>query len=212
MKLKTLVGFFFLAAALHPSWAQVTVNDGRGAEFSYHPDGESPVIRMDLDVGIRTQSQPTPFLRIFGDGLLLVHYPAYRQNAGNYRLQLGEDELRALLVSLSQKGLMTFEAPAVKDRKIAADRAERDRAVAEGRQVELTYRSDDTLTIIDLALDSYKPTGETTATPNFRKRISWYAVVWDARRYPDIEPLQDLAAAVAELLALASRTDLEKSD
>ena len=182
--------------------AQTRGSDSLGAEFGYQPTSE-PIIVMDVDVGIRTPEPTTPLLRIFGDGLVLVHIPPYRQNAGDFKLRLSGETLQALVASLSEKGLMSFDASAVKADKAAFDRAVRERAAAEGKPLVLTYRSDDMLTIVDISLDSYKPAGGTEVRP-FQKRVAWYGVAWDARNYPDLSSLQDLAAGVAQLSALVA--------
>jgi len=45
---------------------------------------------------------------------------------------------------------------------------------------------------------------------NVRQAIAWPALRYDAQRYPSVEAIQNLAAAVEELQALTEREDLVK--
>lgn len=56
---------------------------------------------------------PIPLIRVFGDGRVLIHYPAYTPKARDYELQLQPQELENLLRSLLGQGLATFDADAV---------------------------------------------------------------------------------------------------
>ncbi len=56
---------------------------------------------------------PIPLIRVFGDGRVLIHYPAYTPKARVYELQLQPQELEDLLRSLLGQGLATFDADAV---------------------------------------------------------------------------------------------------
>ena len=144
----------------------------------------------------------TPLLRIYGDGRALVHFPDSSARAGDYVIQLTNAEMAALLESLSQKGVMTFEPDAIKREIGNALRAR------SGPQAGAVV-NDDVTTHIELALERYRP-ADSSQTPmiDFRRTVSWYALAADARQYPEVESLQALAAAERELLNLAMRDDL----
>ena len=49
-------------------------------------------------------------MQIYGDGRVHLHYPVYMQRSGDYELELGNLELRQLLLSLAETGAMDFDA------------------------------------------------------------------------------------------------------
>ncbi|MCZ6623325.1 MAG: hypothetical protein O7B35_03670, partial [Deltaproteobacteria bacterium] len=71
--------------------------------------------------------------------------------------------------------------------------------------------ADASTTVIEVRLDRYQPAGEAgQEILNVDKKITWYGLRSDARRYPNIEAIQNLAAAQKELQAVMQRQDLEK--
>ena len=83
--------------------------------FEYAEEPNSLVIQMSRDVGILDED-PTPLLRVYGDGLVRIHFPVYMTRAGDYTLQLDPSELQDLVGSFVDGGLMDFspEAPRVR--------------------------------------------------------------------------------------------------
>jgi hypothetical protein len=147
------------------------------------------------------EPDPTPLLRIYGDGRVRVHYPVYMAKAGDYELWLSAGELRGIVLGLAADGIMDFDPVAAKDEWRGAKEAERGRG-------EAYHVSDVTETAIEVRLQFYRPAGATALIPNLQKRVRWPNVHTDARRYPDLAPVRAVAAAEARLQALLKRRDL----
>lgn len=144
-----------------------------------------------------------PTLTVYGDGRMIAHYPRYMKRAGDYERHLTASELDALLASLAAKGVLEFDPPTVRSAARASRAAAHARARAANAPVELFEVSDASTTVIEVAVQRYRP-----ATPGAReagplaKRVAWTGLRTDAQRHPDIPALRDLAAAAQELRTL----------
>ena len=70
---------------------------------------DEPVIEYNLVHGMLAQPDPVPLLRVYGDGRVHVHFPAYMKRAGDYELLLNQVELDELLRQLDDNGIMSFD-------------------------------------------------------------------------------------------------------
>ena len=93
--------------------------------FQYSETAAEPVIEYNLVHHMLAEPDPEPLLRIYGNGRVHVHYPAYMTRAGNYELQLSQPELRTLLRALATDGIIDFDP--------AATRYQRQQLVAQQR-------------------------------------------------------------------------------
>lgn len=172
--------------------------------FEYAEEPDVLIIQMSQNVGIENEDQ-TPLLRIYGDGLVRIHFPVYMKRAGNYTLQLTQRELQSLVESFVTSGLIEFspEATRAQMRGLAAE----SRAQAPTRQPrQLSTRSDETLVSIEINLNRYVP-AVGRARNDVTTRISWAGAQGDAADFASLDPLQALAAAERRLLALTERDD-----
>ncbi len=176
------------------------------ADFGYARDRRVPVVSFTEILGEIGDPDRGPSLKIYGDGYVVVHYPRYMKRAGDYALQLGPLEMENLVRSLVDKNILEFDAAAVRQRKREAE------TFAQGGiQTPLFTILDASTTLIEVRLDRYRPAGyNTQEVRDVHKRITWYSLRSDAERHPQIEAIQNLAAAERELLALMQRQDLEK--
>jgi len=204
------------------------------ATLSLAQTGSAPSVIWDSDpdtllVSYRdvwaelANQDPTPLIRIFGDGRVLVHYPVYTPKAGEYELRLGPQELESLLTSMAAKGLATVDLQAAQGLKSSEEQllrsAARDAARSEellgvpvrDRTPELFMVADDSTTVFELHLTGYRPAGNSlAASATVDRSLSWRGLGTDAERYPDIEPIQQLRAAELELRTLLERADLRR--
>jgi hypothetical protein len=180
-----------------------------GASFDYARDPNAVVVQYSRIPEQLQQEHQTPHLRIYGDGLVLVHYPEGMKKAGDYRLQLTPQEMDQLVGSLVADGVAEFDA---NQARRAKKEARRQRRASTG--IEMLVADDDTSSI-ELNLAAYRPALSNTAeqlqvpiTP-IQQRIVWRGLRTDARHYPHIDSINRLAAAEQRLLALTRRDDLE---
>lgn len=179
-----------------------------GTKGSFHLPTETPqevqepVLELSYEGGLIKNPDPTPFVRVFPNGRVLIHYPAYMKQAGDYELHLTEEELRELLDSFADREVLTLENESLQvmsaQARVEAGPRERadDHGVAtvvkiraesftpEGEEEALLLDVDRTLRIEDM------PPEELTADPRFRA-------------------LREVTTGVQKLEALAERPDVE---
>jgi hypothetical protein len=173
------------------------------AWFDYARDEDTIVIQLRRDIAMIDEPDPIPLLRVYGNGWVQVHFPKYMKRAGDYGLQLTEAEMTALLSSLAAKGLIHFDQQETHQLRL--------RAMQQQGTPTRVHRSDEDVTFIEIRLDSYQPADASMPIQhNVRQTIAWSALRSDAQRYPSVEAIQNLAAAVEELEALTEREDLVK--
>ena len=172
--------------------------------YEYAEEPDALVIQFSQDVGV-LDPDPTPLLRIYGDGLVRIHFPVYMKRAWDYTLQLAPNELRDLVGSLVEGGLIDFspEATRAEMRGVAAARRAQ---AAPGQPGQLTTRSDEVTVSIEVRLRRYVP-AVGAARSDVTTRIDWTGAQGDAADFSTLRPLQALAAAERRLLALADRED-----
>jgi len=143
----------------------------------------------------------TPLMQIYGDGRVHVHYPVYMQRAGDYELQLGNLELRQLLLSLAETGALDLDIQELGElhqlqKELLA------------QQNLLIYISDSTEMVINVHLEFYKPPGTSAQIDNFQKSVRWSNVAQEAQLFPELIELQGLAEAERQLQAILERVNL----
>ena len=70
---------------------------------------EEPLVELSYTGGMIANPDPTPFVRVYPGGRVVVHYPAYTKMAGDYSLHLEDEELQALLASFSNEEVLTIQ-------------------------------------------------------------------------------------------------------
>jgi hypothetical protein len=175
--------------------------------IDYPRDRDTVVVSLMEVLGEIKDQDPGPSVRVHGDGYVIVHYPRYMKRAGDYGLQLSPQEMEGLVRSLiDHKKILEFD-------ETAARQSKRDAATAlrEGSQSNLFSVLDDSTTVIELRMDRYRPaSGNGQEILNVDRKISWYGLRSDARQYPNIEAIQNLAAVRQELVSIMERRDLKR--
>jgi len=189
--------------------ASATANDGAYVEYS---DDPATLLISFREVFPEFADQdPTPLVRIYGDGRVVVFHPAYMKQAGQYEMTLSRDELEDLVLQLTPV-LVNFDPKDVKQQKKALD--DLLLASASGWD-EITYfqDSDAEISVFRVNVDAYLPAGTSdkqVIAADLER--SWRGLRFDARDYAGIEPIQALMRAEDTLRALASRKELVRVD
>ena len=150
------------------------------------------------------EPDPEPLLRIYGNGRVHVHYPAYMTRAGNYELQLSQPELRTLLRALATDGIIDFDPAATRYQRQQFDAQQR---AATGT---LFYISDSSDTVIGIRLNEYQKGPGTARVLNLKKRFIWPDLKQDARRFPRLREITNANKATQRLDTLLQSADLVK--
>jgi len=171
--------------------------------IQYSTDAAEPIIEYTLVHHMLADQDPEPLLRIYGNGRVHAHFPAYMKKAGDYEYRLSRSELNALLRSLSQDGVIDFDHAVVKaERKHLQDQQH-----AAG---ELHYISDTTETIIDIRLDEYRRHPGTRHIRNLHKRFSWNNLEQDKQRFPQSNAIKGAAAGANRIHTLLDRPGMQR--
>ena len=181
------------------------------AKFGYKKDGKTVVVQMSYTGGMIANPDTTPFLRVYGDGTVLVHRPKYHKAGGDYAFKLTDQELTALLTSMADNGVLAFNAQEVQRLKKEDLKRRQDAARKAGGAMMLSRVMDAATTVVEVKLDSYTPAGKPgEKLSNVNKKVSWYAIRHDAQQFPTIKPIQGLSTAVGKLQALCRSDKLKK--
>lgn len=171
---------------------------------AYDRSGNTVVLRYQEHVGALAADEPGPSVEVYGDGRVVVRYPAYMKQAGVYTTQIAPEDVAALVDEAVGAGIVGFDRAAT---AAAVQQAETARSAAQkrsGKPVILSDVSDPPTTVI-----------EATLLPEPGKRSSkvvasarWNGLARDAERYPEIGTLRELANVEKQLRGLMQRSDL----
>jgi len=199
MKAKVIATLMLFAASVW-SPAQQSAPD-----FAFPADPNYLLLSFTYIHSMLGDPDPTPLMRIYGDGRVHVHYPVYMQRSGDYELELGNLELRQLLLSLAETGAMSFDAQDVGQlRSLEVERLE--------QQNIMVHISDPTEMVIEVHFEWYKPPGTSIQYDNFQKSIRWGNVAQEATLFPQVLELQGLAEAERQLQSILERDDLRRME
>jgi len=150
---------------------------------------------------------PTPLLRIYGDGRVVVFHPSYMKETGQYEMMISRNELEDLLQQLTPT-MLGLNPKDVKKKKKESDDLLRVSASA-WNDVTLFHDSDAEISVFQVNIESYQPNkkdGQKLSKPNLER--SWRGLRLDARDYIGIDAIQDLMQAENALRAVARRSEL----
>ena len=168
-----------------------------------------PFIEMTRIPDGLAQPDLTPMLKIYGDGTVLVHHPKYMKNAGQYTMRLKPSELKVLLKKISRLGLGDYEDKKIKHRRNLMRKQKFDRAKTTG--VFPMEPSEDTTTLIKLNLEVLPADLRTTKTKRFEQRaFRYHGLQTDAKQYPQIRELLELADIESDLIGVCQHKALKK--
>jgi len=196
-KLFSPILFFCLAAgilatALISAVPNATAMAGNPVPtFDYPRDPAYLVLQYTHTYDMIENQDTTPFMRVYGDGRVLIHYPAYMKRAGDYQLQLSDAELQNLLTTLDNAGLLSLTAQAGESVQSQIN------ATAAGQALHEV--SDDTKTIIETHVSRISPKLKSGQINN---RVVMSNVEAMALKHPGIPELRAMAAAEQHLQAL----------
>jgi hypothetical protein len=74
-------------------------------KFEYSDAPDKPIAELRYSGGMIENADPTPFIRVYGDGTVRVHYPPYMKKAGEYTLKLAPDQLQSIIDSFSSEAV-----------------------------------------------------------------------------------------------------------
>ena len=177
--------------------------EGRQGELKPPEEPEEPLLELSYQGGMIANPDPTPFVRVYSGGRVLVHYPAYMKKAGDYSLQLGEEELQALLASFANEGVLTLQASdlLVMAKKIQA-------GVAEPQIDDHGVES-----VVRIRGESFTPEGSTSpAMLNVDQTVRVSSDLLRAAPDSPFKNLKSLAAGVHLLEEIARSESLEKNE
>ncbi len=187
-----------------------TVEGENGAVITFSDRPGGVVVELRRYVGFRGETEEPPLVRVYGDGLVAVHFPLYHKQAGDYTLRLSPAELDDLIGSLADDGILDFDPLRVRAEQRAAESL-RTLQTATGEAEIVTVVMDDTVTEIDVNLETYRPGDPSEPVRrNVRQRLSWKGVRTDAGRYPGVASLQGLARSEVRLVGLSRDARLER--
>lgn len=189
-------------AANENSLVNVT-SSSSAASFSFETDSVEPILRYHEVVHMIANRDEQPMMQVYGSGLVKVHHPVYKKNAGDYEMQLSQQELVAILESLAGDGLMDLNVEKVKNKKQKVDKELR-------KQGDLFYISDSVTTHIDIKLKHYKPANKKLKVKDYKKSIRVKDIEHDVKRYKSIEEIQKTSKSITLLKKIMKNDKLKR--
>lgn len=171
-----LIFLLFNTTALFAQQIVESSDQSAGFRFTTRSDVVEPVIHYHQNIHMLSSIPDKPSLDIFGDGRVVVHFPAYMKKAGDYEMWLDATELKNLIKALSSDGVLDFDEQRVKGKVDAHEKALRDKG-------QLYAISDSAETVVVVKLDEYQKNRRSKKIGNFRKEFKWKNIEHDAARY-----------------------------
>jgi hypothetical protein len=194
-------GALLLCSAAASAQAPPSKSDNAVFDFSTSPD--TLLISYGETSDMLANPDRTPRVRIFGDGLVWVHYPQYMKKAGDYGFYLDAGELQDLMRDVS--AVFDFDPEDTMQAREAI------RSSRENPREGARFRSDGTAEQLVVNLDSYR-SAPSAASRSVQLDVTWRNIAADAAEFPDVDALQQLAAARQSIRSLLDRDDLVKLD
>jgi hypothetical protein len=187
-----------------PAHAETNQTPGLQPVFLFPATPGEPVIEYNVVHHMLAEQDPVPLLRVYGNGRVHVHFPAYMKRAGDYEMYLNRVQLNDLLRQLADDGIMDFDYAAAKQEKQQLEAARR---AASG---ELFHVSDASDTHINIKLAQYQRSAASPRISGFSRQFRWRNLNTDAHRYPQSASIARAANAAAILHALCAHPALQK--
>lgn len=196
MPARRLVPALLLAAAL-PAFAQAPAFDR---------SGRTVVLRYQEEFAILAADEPGPGVEVYGDGRVVVRYPAYMKQAGTWETRIAPAEVEALVAAAVDGGIVGFDRAATAAAVKAAEAQRRTAQRRSGQPLVLTDVSDASTTVLTTTLLPEPGKRSTRMAAEAR----WSGLQQDAQRYPEVETLRRLAQVETQLRGLMQRDDLTR--
>ena len=192
--------------------APVSAQVEKGPAFSLPTKGGQIVVRLVESIDGIESDEPGPTTTVYADGRVVVERPSYMKRAGRHETRLSPEALRVWLGALLETGISEFDAERSRGDKASADRARRLKRV--GRVgTEVFARSSASRVDFELRVDVFRsPAKASGPSEEVRKKIEWRGLRGDVRRYPELEDLRGLDAAVGMTRLLSQQSIAEAID
>ncbi len=203
-----IVFLFFLYPVQGFTLQEMKVLSNFSFEINYHQhhNSESVLLRYTEESNLMRETEGSASLHIYNDGYAAVYYPSYMRRAGKYGLYLDQSDMKRVWTLLSSKNILEFNKETVRQRLYAVDQAQNE------LPRKLSTVTDAATTILEIYPNRYKSATYGDGSRDAVKKITWYGLKWDAKKYPDIPEIQDLILIQQKLQEIMQWSDLQKID
>ena len=199
-----LVTLVLVLCTVLPAHAANNQAPGLQPVFHFSATSSEPVIEYNVVHHMLAQQDPVPLLRVYGDGRVHVHFPAYMKRAGDYEMYMNRVQLNDLLRQLADDGIMDFDPAAAKQEKKQLEAARR---AASGA---LFHASDASDSHINIKLGQYQRSAASPRISGFSRQFRWRNLEFDAKNIPESVVIKKAANAEAILRMLCAHPALQK--
>jgi len=200
-------------------FTSVNATASESTKFEFSRNSQNLILSFSETHGIMRGLDSKTTLKVYGNGLVKVHFPPYMKKAGNYQMMLDEKELDALLQSLADQKIPELDINNIDSEKLTASEQA---SLNDGPDLFAVF--DASVTTIEINLDRYtklpdpQTSGNTSLVDSsydivdLQKKISWEGLRIDSKRFPNIQPLQNLATAHKILLDMTVSDQLVRNE
>jgi len=208
-KKRFVAGLFLAFLTYFAAVASASAGQHPQAQVKHSSDPGTLVVSFREVLPEFAEQDPTPLVRIYGDGRLLVFHPAYMKQAGQYETYLSKSEVQALLKQFTPL-MLDFNAKEIRRQKNDADYLMVTQAKSL-QDVTVYYESDSTVSNFHVNFESYRPNGvQGSVIAGSAVNVSWPGLDFDAEHYPGVKQIQGLKQMEKSLKALSVRPDLRR--
>lgn len=149
---------------------------------------------------------PTPLVRVFVDGRVLIHHPHYSPMAGEYQVYLTKSEQSDLIDKLTHQEIPELNVQNLQRQIAEEEKSRANLARSVDRSPDFYMVSDDSTSIFEINTSEEGALRGSNAPP---KTIVWRGLATDAARYPSIEALSALRDAELAIKSLLTHENLQ---
>lgn len=183
IKLIPFLGLCFLYSTIFNAWANDQVD----------LMAEDPILVYKISHHTLSEDDGLK-IQVYNDGYVLLHYPVYMKKAGDYSVQLSEDDLRRLIDALEAPSVTNFDNRIIEQQIKAEDEA----------NSVVTYVSDTSYSSFEVSR-SDESGGHKT-----KQKISCPNLQYDAKHHPNIRAINKLAAVELILSSLMDEAEVQE--
>ena len=181
-----------LAVFLLGSSASFSDEPGDNSYFYYPSDPEYLILSYSYHLPT-IPPDPTPRVRIYGNGRVVVHRPLYKSSPGDFEIQISNDELDELLRSFESCGWFEATSQSI---KMLQHSAREERLKATG---STPAWFDIGTTEVELRLEKYAMSGDPQESNQWSRSILAEELEMFAKDYLEVRELGALYECIAQL-------------
>ena len=179
----------------------------------YSKQANAVVLEYDVTHSLIAMEKDHPLLRVYGDGRVVVHYPSYMKQAGNYESTLSPEQMQRLLTSMATNCFFNFNPTAVLQERNNALQVKASESINSNQPVLFNVSDSSTMqvtltvqSIVEQANNGTTLIRSSNEVATQHIDVAWKNLQIDAQRFSELNKIQGIAAIDNDLRQLIKQT------